>query len=1125
MKKLTLFLTILLCGWSFAQAQRTVSGKVTDQNGQPLIGANVFVKGTTSGTVADAYGRYEVNVPAGATVIIFSYTGYESREMAIGASNVLDVVMTEGVVLEAAVVTALGIRRDEKSLGYAVAQVDGDDVSRVRDPNIVNQLAGRAAGVTVIGSSGNLGGSARITIRGIKSINGNNQPLFVVDGVPMDNSNFTDQQQAVGGGNGVNPYDYGNAIQDINPNDIENISVLKGQAAAALYGSRGANGVIMITTKKGAKARKGLGVTVNSSLTFDRLFVFPKFQNKYGGGVDLLPQGYDDNSGYYDVPISDGTTTWQSFDLVPIYAVDESNGVRFATSTDQHFQHLVDGWGYSFPDGFGSNQPNLYYRNWNSWDEWDTRHFGKNVLWEAGDDPREFFETGVTSSQNIAVEGGGDKATFRLSYSRLDQTGIIPNSKMERNNIGFNGSLDLNDHFQAFLGVNYVNSNTKGRSGSGYDNRGGINPAFNFSQWWHTQLRFDELKSYENPDGTMRTWNRISADNPRPNYWDNPYWARHKNFQTDGRNRVFGNVGVTWKINSWLNLTGRVLTDFYNEFREDRNSVGSILTSFYTRDLLDVNETNADLILRADKNIGENLSLGAFVGGNKRWSKVKRDFGSTVGGLSVPDIYRVQNSRERPTVLNTLTEKQIESLFGGLTLGWKNLFYLDLTGRQDWSSALPDDNNGYFYPSASASFVFSELFTIPTLSFGKLRFGWAQVGNDTDPYNIYTVYQPNQNFGSNPSVTVPNTLNNDRLRPEKTSTIEGGFDIRFFQNRIGLDLTLYSGKTTDQIIPLATTPTSGYSNQFINAGEITNKGIEISLHLIPVKTQHFSWDMDFNFGKNKNEVVSILPEDPSIVSLPLAFAIFGGASINAYIGQPYGTILGTNYLYDKSGNKLVDPNSGFYLFSSGQMPIGNIVPDFTGGVTNSLSWKGLSFSVFVDFRKGGDIISTTNMWGRYSGMFEETAKGDERENGVLNDGVFAVVDGDGLPVQDGGQDTETLLDDTYQSTGNTNDMKVNYQAHNFLDGGYVINAADVYDGSFIKLREISLGYTLPKNCLNKAGMMDVTISVVGRNLAYLLKNVPHIDPDQAISTSNIQGLEGATTPSTRSFGINLNLKF
>lgn len=416
----------------------------------------------------------------------------------------------------------------------------------------------------------------------------------------------------------------------------------------------------MITTKKGTKSRKGIGVTVTSSLTFDRVSVFPKFQNKYGGGVDLLPRGYTDNSGYYDVPFielngSDTAGIYSSFDLVPIYAVDESNGVRFATSTDQHFEHLANDWGYVFYNGYGSNQPNLYYRNWNSWDAWDTGNFEKSILWEAGDNPVKFFETGITSSQNIAFEGGGDRSAFRLSYNRFDQKGIYPNSNSRRNSLGFNGSLDLNTHFTTFIGVNYVHSRTRGRAGSGYDNRGGISPGYNFSQWWHTQLRFDDLKSYENPDGTMRTWNRISADNARPNYWDNPYWTREKNYQTDGRDRVFGNAGLTYKVNSWLNITGRVLTDFYTDFREDRVAAGSLITSFYSQDLYRVNETNVDLIARAEKNLGDNWSFSAFVGGNRRWNSINRDFGATLGGLSVPGIYRVQNSRERPRVSNTLT--------------------------------------------------------------------------------------------------------------------------------------------------------------------------------------------------------------------------------------------------------------------------------------------------------------------------------------------------------------------------------------------------------------------------------------------------------------------------------------
>lgn len=1134
MKKALLLL--FSCLWmaalpsAFAQ-QRTLTGKVSDSDSNALPGASVRVKNTNTGVATDQMGAFSIAVPAEATTIVVSYTGFETREIEIGTSSFFDVQLRDGVLLRETVVTALGVTRSEKSLGYAVAQVDGSELTRTRDANIVNMLSGRAAGVQVVGSNGNLGSSSRITIRGIKSINGNNQPLFVVDGVPMDNSNFTNNDQIRGGsGGGTSPYDYGNAIQDLNPDDIEDISVLKGQAASALYGSRGVNGVIMVTTKKGAKSAKGIGVTVSSSLTFDRVAVFPEFQNRYGGGVELLPRGYSDNSGFYKVPIEtlndDGSVaeSFASFDLVPIYAVDESNGTRFQTSTDEHFQNLENNWGYHFPNGYGTNEQNLHYRNWNSWDAWDIEHFGKNARWEVGDDPRDFFETGITSSHSVAFDGGGERSAFRLAYNRMDQAGIVPEARMNRNTLSFNGSLDLSSKLQVFTGVNYVKSATRGRNGSVYTNDGGTNSAQNFNQWWQTQLRFDDLKQYQNPDGSMRTWNRLGADNPRPLYWDNPYWTRAKNYQNDGRDRVFGNAGLTFKINSWLSLTGRVLNDFYTEQREERIADGSLLQPFYSTSLIRVRETNTDLIIRANRELGTNLMLDAFVGGNKLWRGTDRDDAQTVGGLNVPGIYRIQNSRERPKTTGFASRKQIESFFAGATLGWKNAVYLDLTGRQDWSSTLPDGSNGYFYPSVSASYVFSEMLDLPKMSFGKLRLGWASVGGDTDPYNIYTTYSYVNNFGSSPQYTVPDRLNNPSLKPERTNSLEAGLDLRFFRDRIGLDLTVYTGKTVDQIIPLSTSAASGYTQQFINAGEIQNKGIEIELSARPVVRGRFAWDVAFNFGRNRNKVVAILPDDPSIKSLPLADAIFGGASVHAMIGEPYGTILGTNYLFDKSGNRLIDPATGNYLVS-GVMPIGNITPDFTGGLTNSFSWKGISLRVFVDFRRGGDIFSTTNMWGRYSGLFAETAVGDLRENGAVIPGNTAVTDGSGAPIQDGGADTETLLDDTYQSTGAANTQATDYFSWRFFNGGYVLNAVDVYDGSFVKLREMSVGYTLPKKWLSRCRIQELNISLVGRNLAILFKNVPHLDPDMAISTNNIQGLEGGATPTTRSVGINLGFRF
>ncbi len=1132
MKKLSLALVLTLFGVSAMLAQRTIMGTVTGDDGSSLIGATVLVKGTSSGTITDIDGKYSIRVPEGANTLVFSYTGFSTEEVLLGASNVVDLVMKSGQLLDEVVVTALGITRAERSLGYSVEAIDGAELTAVRDPNLINTLSGRAAGVTVVGSSGNLGGSSRITIRGIKSINGNNQPLFVLDGIPMDNSNFTSNNQARGGGG----YDYGNAIQDINPEDIESISVLKGQAASALYGSRGANGVIIVTSKKG-KSRKGIGVTYNSSMTFDRIAFSPKYQNEYGGGVDLRPFGRTDNTGQYQVPYiqfnsaGDTVGTFQSFDLVPFYGVDESFGARFDQGTAEHFENLsnltfASGQNrFDFYNGYGNvNDDHLMFRDWNSWDEWDTNNFGKSRRWEANEgNPLDFFNTGQTYSNNLAFEGGNDNSSFRLSLNRLDQKGTIPNSKLERNTVSFNGSLTLSKKLTAFVGANYVGSKVNGRNGTGYDGSAGRNVSQMFNQWWHRHLRFSDLKDYRNPDGTQRTWNRVSATDGSPQYWDNPYWTIYENYQNDSRNRVFGNVGLTFTPIEGLSITGRMLTDVYQDRREERIAVGSVGIPFYSEDVYDVRESNADLNIRWEKYLNDDFSVNAFVGGNKLWRGINRTLGQTRGGLNVPGLYRLQNSLERPVLTNTRTDREINSLYGGLGFGFKSMVYVDLTGRNDWSSTLPVDNNSYFYPSATVSFIFSELMQNDILSFGKVRLGWASVGNDTDPYNIFNVYTATDNFGNSPSYTVPNTLNNNALKPEKTNSIEAGLDLRFLKDRLGIDVTVYDGKTTNQIIPLGTSPATGFNRQFINAGEISNKGIELSLNINPVKLQDFKWDIAFNFGKNKNEIVDLNAADPTLTNLPIVNAPFA-VSFNAYEGQPYGTILGYDFIYDADGNKLVDPNSGTYLTTSTVVPIGNVLPDFTGGVTNTFIFKGVTVSAFIDFRKGGDIFSLTNVWGKYSGLLEETVENGIRENGIVVEGTYAQLDADGVPIVANDPNPKVDGDEIYQSTGEKNTINIDAQTHFFANGGYTIGAADVYDGSFVKLREASIGYTFPKTLFNNK-IQDLKLSLVGRNLAILYKNVPHIDPDNAISAGNVQGLEGGQGYSTRSIGINLSLKF
>lgn len=828
------------------QAQFVFKGKVSDNDRSPLIGVNVTIPSLKKGITTDDRGHYEIIGTEAKMLFKFSYTGYATKELELDADLPAEIILEEGVLLDEAVVTALGIKRQERSLGYAVEKINGKELTLVPEANIVNLLSGKAAGLMVMGSNGgNLGGSARFLIRGIRSIHGENQALFVVDGVPMDNSNFTNYAQVLANGSGTvyeSQRDYGNAIQDLNPEDIEEVHVLKSQAAAALYGSRGANGVIMVTTKKAQPHQKGIGISVNSSISFDQISVFPRFQRSYGGGVDLLPLGYTDATGQYKIPFvefgpqGDTVGIFQSFDLIPIYGVDESNGTRFQISTDEHFKHLDELTvgekmfdRFLFINGYGINQQNLYYRNWNSWDSWDVTHFGKSVLWKAGDDPREFFETGVRTRFNIAYEQQSERLDYRLSYTRFDQNGIYPNSKLGKHTFALNGSAKLGHKLQSTFTANYIHASNTGRTATTYDFRGGFNPGQNFSQWWQTQLSFDDLKSYEDPFGNMRTWNRQSYDNPRPQYWDNPYWSRYKNYATDGRDRIYGHVSLTYSLKEWLKLTGRILNDQYHELREERIAEGSLLQAQYTQDLYDVRETNADLILRAEKDMNEHLFVSAFIGTQKLWRKTDRNFGATLGGLINPGIYRLQNSKERPIIQNYLTQKQIESIFGGISMEWKHKLYLDLTGRQDWSSTLPENNNGYFYPSASLAYVFSESWNIPQLSFGKLRLSWAQVGGDGDPYSIYTTFFGNPNFGDLPNFTVPNTLNNNSLRAEQTQSIEAGFDLRFFNNKLGLDLSVYTSKTTDQIVPLPTSASTGFTRQIINTGEVQNKGLELSI--------------------------------------------------------------------------------------------------------------------------------------------------------------------------------------------------------------------------------------------------------------------------------------------------------
>lgn len=1105
MKRLlfTLFGVLAIIGVSLAQ--RTVTGIVSGDDGDVLVGASVSVKGTSIGTRTGLDGKYSLNVPAGNDVLLFNYTGFKSQEITIGASNSIDAVLVSGVQLSETVVTALGITRSEKALGYSLQSVKGEDLTRARTTNVVSSLVGKIAGAQITTSS-NLGGSSRIILRGARAIQGNNQPLFVVDGVPIDNSNFTTADQA----RGAYGYDYGNAAQDINPDDVESVSVLKGATAAALYGSRAANGVIVITTKKGnTNKKKPLGVTFSTDNVFNNIAFLPNYQNQYGGGPDannIRPRGYNDNSGYYKTSYTDPDgNTYQSFDLVPDYSYDGSWGPAFSSNSKGYLDNFTAANGGSFGDlSQYAGQP-IMYRPWNSWDSYDTEHYGKSTAWAPQpNNIKDYYEQGFLTNNNLSFSGGNEKSYFRASYTNMYQKGNMPNSNLKRNTFSINSGIQAAPRVNISTSFNYVQNKGFGRGATGYNGTGS-----NFNQWFQRQLNMREMKSYVNPsDPTLqRSWNRTSADEASPLYWDNPYWVAYNRPENDQRDRIFGNATLSLKLTDWLTLTGRAMTDLYSEIREEKIAVGSVDLSKYSKDIYNVNENNFDLILRANKQIGSKFTVEAFVGGNRLDRKYRRNFNSTQGGLGTPGFYNLSNSISNLAVTDYTERKRINSVFGSASFGYNSMLYLDVTARNDWSSTLPSSNNSYFYPSVAGSFILSEILPqsiTSILSYAKLRASWAQVGSDTDPYRILDpVYNARPNFGSNPMVTVANVINNPNLKPETTQSYEFGTDLKFFKNRLSIDAAYYKSTTKDQIAQVDQSSTTGYTGRILNIGTIENHGVELSLNATIVQTRDFQWDFGVNWARNRNKVVSLIDGVDNVRLANFPFSV----SIQAREGQPYGVIVGTDYTYDSKGNKLVDEN-GFYVPTATPVPLGSVLANFTGGATSTLTYKNLSLSVLVDYQSGGKLFSLSNMWGKYSGLLKETAENGIRENGIVVPGVYAegsVVNGEDV-------------------SGQPNKSKISAIDHFFENQGYIVARADLYDASFVKLREVRLSYSLPRKWF-KDKVQNMSVSFIGRNLAILFKNIPNIDPEAAVSSSNIQGSEGGQLPTIRSLGFNLTVGF
>ncbi|WP_395062420.1 SusC/RagA family TonB-linked outer membrane protein [Flavobacterium sp.] len=1074
---LTLFFALLV-QITFAQ-ERSVSGVVSDNSGLPIPGVNVNVKETKAGTQTGIDGKFTIKAEANQT-LVFTFIGMKKQEMSASKTNLSVKLQADALELETVVVTALGVKREKKSLGYATQEIKASDLkSGTANGNFLNDLSGKVAGVQ-IRRNNNFGGSTNVVSRGIKSLTGNNQMLIVIDGVPINNSNTNSVGQT--NARGTN-FDYGNAAADINPEDVESVNVLKGAAASALYGYQAGNGVLMITTKKG-KTSKGLGVTISSEMVVGSIdkSTFVKYQDKYGAGYGLY-YGPNEDSYFNEADINgDGNVDY----LVPFYE-DASFGAPFDNS-------MVYQW-----DSFTPYSPN----------------FGSKTQWKNADNgPISFFETPISLNNSVSLEGNEGKSNYILNFSNLKQNGLMPNSEIKKNNFSAKFSHDFSDKLTASVFANFIQQNTVGRNSTGYND----NIMSNFRQWWQTNVDLKSLEDvFYNSGGQNVTWNIKSQNDLSPAYWDNPYFQRYKNYQNDSRSRFIGYGKLDYKVNNWLTSTFRVSTDTYSEIQEERRTNGSVAAEFginridetsgYQRFNRNYSENNFDLILNFKKDISKDISFSGLLGGTMNRIGINTVLASTQGGLVIPGIYSLQNSNVAVRPIDSQTKQGINSMYGQVSFGYKGFLYLDGTVRRDAFSTLPKDNNVVLYPSVSSSLIFSNLIKKDWLSYGKLRLNYAEVGNGAPTQSLsdtYTKYDP---FDSAQQYSAPSTKNNPNLKPTITSNYEAGLEMSFLKKRLGFDVSLYRSLSIDQIFQVPFSTATGYSSKFINAGSIENKGIEVQLNGSPISNNDFQWEVLVNWSKNKNQVVSLAE---GIDNLQLG-SFQGGVTINAVVGQPYGQIRGTDFTY-LNGEKVVGANGRYVLNNSSNNIIGNINPEWVGGVRNKFTYKNVSFSFLIDVQKGGDIFSLDRSYGLATGLYAETAELNDLGNPIRN----AIADGGGIILPG------------VQADGTPNTVRAPGSEYFGNSFGYrrQPNKAFVYDASYVKLREVSISYRFPSKWLEKIKIQDIKFSIVGTNLWIIDKNLPDADPESGLGSGNLSsGYSVGSLPTTRNIGCNLTLKF
>ncbi|SDZ93164.1 TonB-linked outer membrane protein, SusC/RagA family [Flavobacterium gillisiae] len=1025
-RKNLLFLLLLFCVHLVNAQTKSISGKVTDSSGFPLTGTTILVKGTKTATIADRNGNYNIKTEKGKT-LVFSFMGFTSKEVLINNEENQNIVLDDNSVsLGEVVVTALGIKRDKRALGYASQELKSDDINKVNSANFVSNLTGKISGVQISGSGNGIASSSRITIRGDKSLNiNNNGPLFIVDGIPINNNVY-----GVGGSSTSQtdlPTDYGNGASEINQENIESVNVLKGAAASALYGSRAANGVIVITTKSG-KRSKGLGVSISSSFMTSEALRLPEIQGVYGAGSKQI----------YDA------------------GADTNLGPRF----DSGISLLQNGSsGYSV--GQGQVLPFEFRYNLN-----------------------DFFRKGSSISNSVSVSGSDEKTNFRLSYGKTTSEDIVPNSNLKRENISLNLNYNISDKWKLATVATYTKSSSDNTPVTGYGSQGVM---YNLL-WNHTNVDLDWLKDYwivkDVKQNSMFGWG------------DNPFKIAYENINAFKKGRIFGNISSTYQISNDFSFMARIGMDNSNDFRWSRRPIGSsrYTQGMYREQTIAFTEYNADMLLSYDHTFGD-FSFKISYGANSmnQYTSESKIEGQ---GISIPGIYNLQNINVMPIQSRNIYKKRINSMYSLANIGYKDYLYLDVTARNDWSSTLPTNNNSYFYPSASLSFIPTSVFEMnKNIDFLKLRVNAASVGNDTDPYRLVKTYSNGALAGT---LTNPSSILNSNLKPEIATSYEAGIEVQFFKKRITLDMSYYITNSKNQIVGLDISQATGFNSNVINAGKIQNKGIEIGLGLTPIRSKDFEWSLNANFTQNRGTVKELTP---GINNYIIAQGPNGG-TIEARVGERMGDMYGRGYLRSPD-NQIVYDNTGSPILDTKIKKIGNYNPDWMLGLSTNLRYKNLNLNALFDVRHGGKIYSMTNAIGMESGILAVSLPG--RETGIIGEGVVKNTDGSYSP-----NTTSISAENWYYSNAFRRD---NIEANSF-------------DASYVKLREVSLNYRLSTKWTKAVKMQNVSIGLVGNNLALWTK-VPNIDPEtQAISGGTLlPGFEVLQLPSSRNYGIKLNASF